>query len=101
VYDINPRVGPTSGDTTVIAFGSNFNNTGEVTCKFADIVVPGEYINVNEIKCISPKVDSPGIVDLSVAVEGDNYGKPVNYLYYETPIIKSIGPKCGPTTGYT
>ena len=47
VYDINPRVGPTSGNTTVIAYGSNFNNTGTISVKFGENVVSGEYINEN------------------------------------------------------
>jgi hypothetical protein len=47
VYDINPRVGPTSGNTTVIAYGSNFNNTGTISVKFGENVVAGEYINEN------------------------------------------------------
>jgi hypothetical protein len=101
IFDINPRVGPTSGNTTVIAYGSNFNSTEEIRCKFGSKVVEGEFVALNEIKCISPPVANPGYVDLSVAVEGDNFGKPVQYLYYETPIVESIWPKCGPTTGYT
>ncbi|MEE4247351.1 MAG: IPT/TIG domain-containing protein [Kangiellaceae bacterium] len=36
LYDINPRVGPTSGNTTVYAYGTNFNRTEEISCKFGD-----------------------------------------------------------------
>ena len=101
IFDINPRVGPTSGNTTVIAYGSNYNSTDEIKCKFGNKIVEGEFVALNEIKCISPAVKNPGFVDLSVSVLGDNFGKPVKYLYYETPIIESIEPICGPTTGYT
>ncbi|PCJ22449.1 MAG: hypothetical protein COA94_09100 [Rickettsiales bacterium] len=39
VFDIEPREGPTKGNTTVYAIGSNFRNTKDIKCKFADIVV--------------------------------------------------------------
>lgn len=101
IFDCNPRVGPTSGNTLVTVTGSNFKDSKDITCKFGSKVVPGKFINVNEIQCVSPPVDNPGLVDLSVSLESDHYGQPVKYLYYATPIVESISPICGPTTGYT
>ena len=101
VYDCNPRSGPTSGNTTVIVIGSNFNDTGEIRCRFGDKTVKGVFLNINEIKCVSPAVESPGYVDLSISLVEDNFGQAVKYLYYATPQVTSIYPKCGPTSGYT
>lgn len=101
VFDCNPRVGPTSGNTSVYITGSNFNDTGSIKCKFGSKVVSGRFLSVNEILCFSPSVDNPGLVDLSVSLIEDNFGQPVKYLYYSTPQIDSINPMCGPTTGYT
>jgi len=101
VFDCRPRVGPTSGNTTVTVIGSNFNNTGDIKCRFGSKVVPGQYISINELKCVSPPVANAGLVDLSVSLAGEDFGKPVKYLYYETPIVDYILPICGPYTGYT
>lgn len=96
-----PDVGPTSGNTTVLIYGSNFNNTGTIKCKFGSKVVQGEFISLNEIKCVSPPVDNPGLVDLSLAISEDSFSKAIKYLYYATPEVFSISPICGPYTGYT
>mmetsp|Transcript_21685 Transcript_21685/g.3576 ORF Transcript_21685/g.3576 Transcript_21685/m.3576 type:complete len:124 (+) Transcript_21685:924-1295(+) len=101
VFDCDPRVGPTSGNTTVIVTGSNFKDTEQISCKFGSKVVKGEFLNVNEIKCVSPPVDNPGLVDLSIALSKEEFGQPVKYLYYATPVVDSIEPICGPTTGFT
>jgi hypothetical protein len=81
--------------------GSNFNDTGSIKCRFGSKVVSGRFLSVNELICISPPVDNPGLVDLSVSLVEDNFGSPIKYLYYSTPQIDNIEPKCGPTTGYT
>ena len=101
VFDVNPRVGPTSGNTTVLVIGSNFKDTGDIKCRFGSKVVSGIFISINEIKCISPPVANPGLVDLSISLVGDEFGRPVKYLYYETPFVERIVPICGPYTGYT
>lgn len=64
-------------------------------------MVPGKFLQTSEIECISPPTDHPGYVPLSVSVEGDLYSPPVQYLYYETPVITDISPKCGPDYGFT
>jgi hypothetical protein len=47
-------------------------------------------------------VIKPGQVTLSISYEGEKYsGESLKYLYYETPIVHSVEPACGPVTGYT
>ncbi len=103
VYQINPKIGTTSGDTLVTITGSNFEDTGYVMCKFGEKLVEGQYINENEIKCISPQVEKPGKVHLSLAIRPDEYssGATTLFRYYETPIIKTLEPQCGPERGFT
>lgn len=98
---MNPREGPVSGGTKVIAIGTNFRDTGNITCKFNNTVVPGKFRSSSEIECYSPPVDHPGYVPLSVSLEMEMYSPAVQYLYYEKPIIEDIYPKCGPDYGYT
>lgn len=101
LFDINPREGPVGGGTRIIAIGSNFRDTGNITCKFNNTVVPGKFLTTSEIECISPPSDGPGYVPLSVSLELEMYSQPVQYLYYEKPIIFNITPICGPDYGYT
>jgi hypothetical protein len=34
LFDVEPPQGPVEGNTTVTVVGSDFNNTGNITCKF-------------------------------------------------------------------
>ena len=103
VYDIEPLMGPVAGGTQVHVHGSNFEDTGQIRCKFGENTVPGFFVNVNELLCVSPRTDKPGYVPLQVAVHEDDYSSPdiVQYLYYDTPLIDYIDPICGPERGYT
>jgi len=103
LYDIEPLMGPVTGGTTVYIHGSNFEDTGNIRCKFGEHEVQGEFINVNELKCISPQTDRPGYVPFQVAVHEGDYSSPelFKFLYYDTPMIRNIEPTCGPERGYT
>lgn len=103
VYQITPKIGPTSGNTLVTIIGSNFEDTGYVMCKFGEKLVTGQYINENEIQCLAPQVEKPGKVHLSLAIRPDEFssGASTIYRYYDTPIIDIIEPKCGPERGFT
>jgi hypothetical protein len=103
LYEIDPLMGPIEGGTRVHVHGSNFEDTGTVRCKFGEIIVPGQYENMNELLCISPKVDKPGYVPFQVSVREDEFSSEemAQYLYYATPIIESVEPTCGPERGYT
>ena len=103
VYDIVNKEGPTSGNTTVYAVGANFRNSTYIKCKFDDIVVDGEYIDHSHIKCVSPPYPHPAKVPFAIAFEPDEFssGTTVEYTYYETPVVTSIEPICGPQRGFT
>jgi len=103
VYGIAPKIGPVSGGTEVIVSGSNFEDSGYCRCKFGDIITKGIYVSENEIRCISPKVEQPKYVKLAIAIREDEFssGQNTKFLYYDTPRIGEIGPKCGPESGFT
>jgi len=63
--------------------------------------VTGKYLSNSEIECYSPRVDQPGFVPLRISLEEGEYSPAVQYLYYDTPIIYDIDPKCGPDYGFT
>jgi hypothetical protein len=103
VYSINPKIGPTAGGTTVKITGSNFEDTGYVMCKFGEKIVTGTYVDQNEILCVAPQVEKPAKVNLALAIRPDEFSSGINtiYRYYDTPIIDSISPSCGPERGFT
>jgi len=103
IYYIYPKIGPVSGGTEVRITGSNFADTGYVMCKFGDKYSKGEYVNENELKCVSPEVEKPGTVGLSVAIRPDEFSSGLNtkFKYYATPVIDTIEPMCGPERGNT
>ena len=47
IYDVYPKISPTKTKTPVVISGSNFNDTQDITCKFGEFVVEGEFISVN------------------------------------------------------
>lgn len=85
----------------MIAIGSNFRDTKNITCKFNETVVRGKFLSTSEIECYSPPSEHPGFVPLSVALELEMFSQPVQYLYYEKPYIDYIEPICGPDYGFT
>ena len=103
IYGINPKIGPISGGTEVKISGSNFEDTGFVMCKFGEIVVKGQYISKNELRCNSTSVENPGYVNLYVAIRPDEFSSGIStkFLYYDTPEINQVEPMCGPESGFT
>ena len=61
----------------------------------------GKYLSNSEIECFSPRVDHPGFVPLRISLDESEQSPSVHYLYYDTPIIYSIEPSCGPDYGFT
>ncbi len=99
LFDVQPREGPTAGGNIVTAIGSNFRDTGNSTCKFGETIVPAVYISTSELQCVAPPTDHPGYVPLAVSMEMEMYSQPVQYLYYERPVVDWIEPTCGPDYG--
>ena len=102
VFDVDPREGPTKGGTKVLVLGNRFKEHKNITCKFGNKVTRGTFLSTTKIECVSPAVEHPGYVSLTISYEGERYSsESVKYLYYETPTLTSITPTCGPVTGYT
>lgn len=64
LFDVQPAQGPVIGGTKILVIGTNFNDTGNITCKFGKVEAPGEFVSSAEIACIAPKSSEPGWVDL-------------------------------------
>jgi hypothetical protein len=86
----------------VTVVGSDFNDTGVLTCKFGSHkAVRAHYKSSSEITCKAPKTSKPGVVPLMISLYPGLYSSPVDYLYYENPEVDSIVPFSGPESGFT
>mmetsp|Transcript_96914 Transcript_96914/g.133461 ORF Transcript_96914/g.133461 Transcript_96914/m.133461 type:complete len:496 (+) Transcript_96914:397-1884(+) len=102
LYSVEPREGPTSGQTNVRIIGSKFPpNTGYLRCSFDGIIVNATYVSGSEVECLSPYHAKPQIVDLRISFTPDEWSSNLKYLYYNEPAVGSIYPECGPDYGYT
>ena len=100
VSTIAPMSGSEGGGTSVIIRGTNFNNVSAVnfgsTAATSFVVV-----SANRINAISP-VGSGAVSVTVTTTNGTSLTDPVNlFTYVPTPIITSISPASGITTGGT
>lgn len=101
LFEAEPNQGPTKGGTKVKVVGTNFTDTGNITCRFGDITVPANRVSSSELTCVSPKVDKPGEVDLVIQVYYGLDSASVTFLYYKGAEVRNVSPPCGPLSGYT
>jgi hypothetical protein len=66
VLDVKPERGPTKGGTEVFITGSNFTDTGEISCRFHETTVKATRLSSTLIKCISPPHTPEELVDLVI-----------------------------------
>jgi hypothetical protein len=88
----------------VLAVGSDFKLGKKPLCKFGTQTVRGKMLTTTLIECLSPPVESPRVVPLSILYEDDAMSfesVSMPYTYYDDPIISEIQPPCGPNYGYT
>ena len=88
-----PNSGPESGGTKVNLFGSNFLNSGGISCYFGTHQVVGEWMSENNIVCTTP-VLKPGNYATRLSINGVDIVE--SLLYYrsdhEVDVLKAIPP---------
>ena len=66
------------------------------------MIVPGEYVSENNVKCVAPESPKAGKVPIQVAFQQGKWSAGnMEFLFYDTPQINKIEPTCGPEDGYT
>lgn len=102
IFDMEPRQGPTKGNTNVTIIGTNFKENTAFRCKFGEIIVDGVYISKHKVSCMAPSHPRAEFVAVSLAFEKDMWSSgQAKYLYYDQPTVSKIEPTCGPEQGYT
>ncbi|MEU0398151.1 IPT/TIG domain-containing protein [Streptomyces sp. NPDC006208] len=94
VSSVNPSTGPTAGGTAVTINGSGF--TGVTAVKFGSFSASFTVISTSQITATSPP--GAGTVNVTVvAASGTSNG--IAYTYVAPPVISSLSPGRGPTSG--
>ncbi|MFD5426552.1 IPT/TIG domain-containing protein [Streptomyces sp. NPDC127084] len=94
VSSLNPNTGPAAGGTAVTINGSGF--TGVTAVRFGTVPAAFMVINTSQITATSPM--GSGTVNVTVvATSGTSNG--VAYTYIATPVLSSLTPGRGPTSG--
>jgi hypothetical protein len=98
ITSISPNFGSTTGGNTVTITGTDFTGAtevmvGDLSC--ASITV----VNSTTMTCITPARISPGPVGIIVTTGGGPSKKSSPFTYIVPPVITSISPTFGGTTG--
>ncbi|MGW7365793.1 IPT/TIG domain-containing protein [Streptomyces sp. NPDC054841] len=94
VSSLNPNTGPTAGGTAVTINGSGF--TGVTAVRFGTVSASFTVISTSQITATSPA--GSGTVNVTVvSTSGTSNG--VAYTYVATPVLSSLAPGRGPTSG--
>jgi len=101
VWSLTPESGPVEGGTSILVNGENFRSIGDIMCAFGNQTVPAYFISTSTMECFSPPVRSPGKVQLFVRVGDENISSPLDFYYYESPILTSITQSSGGANGGT
>lgn len=86
-----------------MVYGADFVAGKKIICNFDGILTRGIYVQLGQIECKSPP-HVLGSVSLTISYDGESSkfaSESASFLYYETPVVTSIEPACGPVSGYT
>lgn len=97
---ISPTTGLVSGGTAVTLTGTNFAAGATVTIgglPATDVVV----LNAQRITARTPMHTTVGSVNVAVTTAGQTLQLPNGFTYSSPPVVTSISPTSGPTSGAT
>jgi hypothetical protein len=101
---ISPTHGPSTGSTIVTVYGSHFEDTPLLRCRFGTVQTPVlEYVSSTQLRCLTPfSRDGPGAFAVEVTnnnlTYSDNF---ILYRYDDHSVISLINPVSGPAIGGT
>ncbi|DAZ97950.1 TPA: hypothetical protein N0F65_006375 [Lagenidium giganteum] len=98
IFDVNPPLGPTTGNFSVMVSGSYFPQTDELRCKFDAVTVNALWRSFDEIFCIAPP-HVAGVFHLDVSLNGQDFPDTgFAFIYHVEQGVHRISPVFGPAT---
>ena len=99
VTSINPIAGPLAGGTPIVIRGNNFTTASVV--HIGGIEVPATFVDPTTLTTTTPPVPSPSAAHVRVTTgSGQSPESSADvFTYTNGPIVDSINPDNGPTTG--
>jgi hypothetical protein len=95
---VSPNQGPSSGGTTVTLSGTGF--TGVTSIKFGSANATSFTVTSStQIVAVTPS--GTGVVDVTVTTGEGTSAQTVTYTYVAAPVLSSVTPTQGPTSGGT
>ena len=96
ISNIFPTSGPTSGGTTLTIFGQSFGTSGIITIGGVVCpILPSTYTQAS-IQCQLPVGQG---ANLPVVLSSGSLNSPPYFFSYAAPVISSLSPNTGPTSG--
>ena len=101
VTSVSPIAGPLAGGTTIVIRGTNFTTASVVTIGGA--VTPSVFVDPTTLTAVTPPVPKGIAADVRVTTgSGQSPVVPEDvFTYTSGPIVDSLNPDSGPTTGAT
>ena len=89
-----PSIGPERGGTRVSLLGGGFRDAYTLRCAFGSVTAPvlARYVDESQLECSSP-VHAPGIVDVLLSMNGQQYARSgASYTYQPAASVSYISP---------
>ena len=89
-----PSLGPERGGTRVSLLGGGFRDAYTLRCAFGSVTAPvlARYVDESQLECSSP-VHAPGIVDVLLSMNGQQYARSgASYTYQPAASVSYISP---------
>ena len=101
VTSIDPTSGPTTGNTVVSVYGTDFRSSDLLRCQFHTATpVPATFVTSSVLACISPAAGAAGSGTLEVSNNNQDYtSDSMVYTYYTPPTVVSLDRSNGPENG--
>ena len=104
IDDFYPAAGPNTGEGNIEFIGGGFEKDGNITFVMNQVNYKPINITEKEIECDIPEMPQnyTGYVDMEMYLNGiDKVEYKDGFFYYHQPVLESVYPKTGPSTGKT
>lgn len=102
MFSATPDSGSASGGTVVVVEGTNFVDSGDLSCRFGDSSVSGRWVSSQVIQCVAPVGVANTTVSLSISfVEGQTIIGDSDFFYFLQPSVQGVSPVRGSIHGGT